>query len=271
MTKTAQHYCRLPNLFKVLLIVAIMGFSSKKVSQKFGLPSSGEHFTTDNLGNLFVIRKDNSIEKYDLNGQLNAKVNFKLQGNLTQFDASNPFELYAFYRDQQVLMVLDNLLSLITQMNFSDLSTGEISAACRSFDNGAWFFDSGEMKLKKMDKNGTVQLESLPFGTWTKKDWYPTRILDNDKYIFVYDPINGLALFDVFANYYKTVDLNQALDFQVKNNQIVYFNSPFLKSFNFKLLKTDTLYSSPRAKLVRNETNLFFIQTADSIVVKRYQ
>ncbi|MFT4522445.1 MAG: hypothetical protein ACI8ZN_001395 [Bacteroidia bacterium] len=253
----------------ILGLVVLTGFQKTTTKTTFSLPYTGSIYTTDNLGNLFIGRTDNSIEKYDLNGQLNARVNFKLYGKLTQLDVSNPFEIYAFYRDQQILLIMDNLLSVQQKINLSDYSIGEITAVCRSFDNGIWFFDSGTMRLKKMDKKGQVLIESMPFGSWTSAQWYPTKMIDNDKNIFVFDPSNGVAIFDVFCNYYKLVPLSKTLDFQVRKSKILYFEWPYLKSFDIKYLKTDSLYFSSSAKNIRSETNLFFVERSDSIFVKK--
>ncbi|MFT5725245.1 MAG: hypothetical protein ACI9JN_002369, partial [Bacteroidia bacterium] len=182
----------------------ILSSFSNSVTSKTFVPFSGNFFTTDNLGNLFLIQSDNSIEKYDSDGKLLTVGNFKIYGTLSQLDVSNPFEIYGYYADQQTLLVMDNMLNIRAEISMSDISTGEVSAAARSFDNGIWYFDASSMKLLKAGKNLKTQIEGVPMGTWTTEVWRPTQILDNEKNIFVHDSSNGICLFDVFGNYYKS-------------------------------------------------------------------
>src|SRR6478672_5274711 len=95
-------------------------------------------FTTDNLGNIFVISPTNDIEKYDKNGLKTATANFKVLGNITSIDASNPFEIYVFYRDQNKILYLDNLLNLRGETDLESIGVSQCAAVARSFDNQIW-------------------------------------------------------------------------------------------------------------------------------------
>lgn len=233
------------------------------------IPFKGKFFTTDNLGNLFLIGKDNSIEKYTADGKLQTVANFKIYGNLSQLDVTNPFEIYAFYYDQQTLLILDNMLSLRAEISLSDVSNSEISAAARSFDNGIWYFDASSMKLFKTNKSLETKVESVPMATWTKQDWYPHQILDNDKNIFVNDSTNGISIFDVFGNYYKTLDIMGLNDFQVKKNKVFFFKDQYLQSYDFKLFRTDTLAFDSLARHIRIENNTLYSWRNDSLYIEK--
>ena len=228
---------------------------------------SGKFFTTDNLGNIFLVQSDNSIEKYDQKGNRKAVVNFKIYGNISQLDVSNPFEIYCYYADQQVLLILDNLLNVRAEIDMTDISTGEVSAAARSFDNGIWYFDASSMKLLKATKNLVTQIEGVPMGTWTKQVWKPTQLLDNEKNIFVHDSANGICLFDVFGNYYKSLDITGLIDFQVKKNKIIYFQQPHLISYDYKLFRSDTLYTDSVATMIRTNNTTYYNWVNDSLKI----
>ncbi len=231
------------------------------------IPFSGKFFTTDNLGNVFLVQSDNSIEKYGADGNRVAVVNFKIYGSLSQLDVTNPFEIYCYYADQQVLLILDNLLNVRAEIDMTDVSTGEVSAAARSFDNGIWYFDASSMKLLKATKNLATQIEGVPMGTWTKDVWKPTQLLDNEKNIFVHDSANGICLFDVFGNYYKSIDIKGLLDFQVKKNKIIYFEKPHLVSYDYTFFESDTTYIDSLAKMVRTNNGKIYSWVSDSIQI----
>ena len=231
---------------------------------------SGKFFTTDNLGNLFLVTRDNSIVKYDQTGAVKARVNFKIYGEISQLDVSNPFEIYAYYRDQQTVSILDNLLSLHSTISLNGVSTGEISSACRSFDNGLWYFDAGNMKLRKTDKSLNTKQEGLPFATWTNLVWNPKQMLDNEKYLFVNDSSQGIAVFDVFANYFKTIPITGINDFQVKKNEVYFYQDSLLQRYNFNYRRYDTLLYQPGCKNLRIDAGNLFRWQNDTMYVEPF-
>lgn len=251
------------------MILLVSGFRTES-PQKTIIPFKGKFFTTDNLGNIFLIKHDNSIEKYDANGKKLAVVNFKIYGNISQLDVTNAFEIYAYYADQQTLLILDNMLNIRAEISLSDISTGEVSAAARSFDNGIWYFDASSMKLLKASKNLKTQIEGVPMGTWTTEVWKPTQILDNEKNIFVHDSSNGICLFDVFGNFYKSIDITGLSDFQVKKTKLMYYQDPYLIRYDYKFFKNDTLYTHKNAMNIRTENKTIFCWANDSLQIIKY-
>jgi hypothetical protein len=73
---------------------------------------AGSIISSDNLENLYIITPTNDIIKYNKNGIKLATANFKVLGNISSIDASNPFEIYVFYRDQNKIIFLDNMLNM---------------------------------------------------------------------------------------------------------------------------------------------------------------
>ncbi len=251
----------------IICYITCISFVSN--SSKTILPFKGKFFTTDNLGNLFLVKQDNSIEKYSPSGNRLMVGNYKIYGDITQLDVSNPFEIYAYYGDQQTLLILDNMLNLRSEINMADISTGEVSAAARSFDNGIWYFDASSMKLLKSNKKLATQIQGVPMGTWTKQVWKPTHIIDNEKNVLVLDSNNGICIFDVFGNYYKNIELTGVHDFQVKKSQITYFTDSLLVRYDYKLFKSDTLFQSVQAKSVRIENSTLYIWRNDSLEIRQ--
>lgn len=252
----------------LLAVFALLAFEAGP-SMTYTVPFSGQFFTTDNLGNLFLVQKDNSIEKYNAQGQKTSLANFKIYGNLSQLDVSNPFEIYAYYHDQQILLILDNQLSLRAEIDMTEVSTGEVSAAARSFDNGIWYFDASSMKLLKANKKLEHKIEGAPMGTWTRETWNPQQILDNEKNVFLHDSIRGICIYDVFGNYYKTLEFKGLNDIQVKKNTVIYFTENRLLRYDFKRFNTDTLAQDSLAKMMRYEQNTLYSWKNDSIYIQK--
>ena len=74
----------------------------------------------------------------------------KYQTSLKLFiDAGNPLEIYVFYKDQNKLVYFDNMLNYRGETDlYKTLGVNNIQAVCRSYDNGFWFFDPDNFKLK---------------------------------------------------------------------------------------------------------------------------
>ncbi|MCB9262508.1 MAG: hypothetical protein H6607_09055 [Flavobacteriales bacterium] len=242
-------------------------FESPTAKKTIAIPFSGKFFTTDNLGNVFFVQKDNSIEKLNKDGKIVAKTNFKIYGNLTQLDVSNPFQIYAYYRDQQTLLILDNMLGLQHEINMAEMSTSEIASAIRSFNNNIWCFDAASMKLKRVTFLLNTEAESQPFGLWTTEKWNPQMMLDNETNVFVYDSVQGFSIFDEFGNYYKSIDIKGLSQFQVKKENILWYKNHTLSSYNYKYFKTDTLAIDSFASCVRLEENQLYSWKNDTLKI----
>src|ERR1700761_3292099 len=65
-------------------------------------------FNTDNLGNIYVITKDNLLEKLDANGDSIAVFNdVRHFGKIWTIDVTNPLKILVFYREFATIVVLD--------------------------------------------------------------------------------------------------------------------------------------------------------------------
>jgi hypothetical protein len=188
--------------------------------------------TTDNLGNLFVISPTNDIEKYDKNGHKLATANFKVLGNISSIDANNPFEIYVFYRDQNKILFLDNLLNLRGEVDLESIGISQIACMGRSGDNQIWLVDMGDLKLKKYSKDLKLILESAAINTLPfMESINPEKILDINNAVLILN--NGsIYEFDIFANYTKLKLTDSISMFQYVNEKIFYKVKNEFKWFN---------------------------------------
>ena len=231
------------------------------------IPYEGEYFTADNLGNLFLVSKRNDLIKVNSKGEVLAKVNFKVYGKLESLDVSNPFELYAFYKEQQFVLILDNMLSVLAKLDLSDISNGEVTAVCRSYDNQLWLFDASRTKLMKYDKTLNATEESLPFATWSSEKWKPHYMIDNEQHLILLDSIQGVAVFDAFANYFKRIQFLKKPDIQVEASRIYYRSDSLIVGYDYKLFQSDTARVPFTFNQYRITKNRLYIQNAKAIQV----
>ena len=166
----------------------------------------GSTISSDNLENLYIITPTNDIVKYNKNGQKLATVNFKVLGNISSFDAGNPFEIYVFYRDQNKIIFLDNMLNIRGECDLESIGISQIACIARSSDNQIWLFDMSDQKLKKYSKDLKLLNESASLNNFTVGNEINPSISNS---IYVYN-----------KSMLKMEKINQTLPFGTKGIRI---------------------------------------------------
>jgi hypothetical protein len=151
-------------------------------------------------------------------------------------------ELYLFYREMNAIVFLDNNLAYRGKLNFSDAGITQASAIARSYNNTIWVFDQGDLQLKNLNKEGNlIQASGNVLQFAQSKNLNPSLIIDNGSRVFVNDSTEGILVFDVFANYIKTIPIKLKEEFKILNDELFYRNGNNLISYRFSTLQRDTL------------------------------
>lgn len=146
-------------------------------------------FTINKLGQIYAVHKDNSITKFNTQGNEVMTRNLKVQGNLHSLDATNVFDILLFYKDLNTIITADNLLNQRNLINFNEndfSGTRLISAASRSFDNKIWVFDIISQRLLKVDGLGKIELQSSSLPNQTQLNDVH-HIIESSPHVFLID------------------------------------------------------------------------------------
>lgn len=184
----------------------------------------GNSFTTDNLGNWFVINNDQLIRYRSPEREPYIYSNKRL-GNITSVDASNPLKIIVFYRDFSKIVFLDNTLSENgAAITLQDFDLDQTSVVCTSYDNGFWVFDQQNFLLIRFDKqlNETVRIKNLHL--IVNRAVEPNFMIEYDNRLYMNDPQSGILIFDIFGTYYKTIPIKKLVRFQVIGKYISYLD-----------------------------------------------
>lgn len=230
-------------------------------------------FTTDKLGNCFVITPKNDILKFDQTGKKLAEVNFKVMGDATLIDAGNPLEIYVFYKDQNKLVYFDNMLNYRGETDiYKSLGVTNIMSVCRSYDNGFWFFDPDNFKLKKADKAGNLLSESTNLAGISDTVLSPQMMMDDGQRVYVKSNNDRLLVFDILGNFIKVIPLEKFSSFQTRENNIVYatVNEVFVynpstfekESYGLSLNK---MFEGKSFLKIRLENSIMYLQDSGAI------
>ncbi len=215
------------------------------------IPIDAKDLQTDRLGNLYLVSQTNQLYKYSVEGKLLSTLNYKYLGNITSVDASNPLEIYVFYKELNLVVFLDNNLAYRGEMRLNDVGIGQSAAIARSYDNGIWVFDLADLQLKRMTKDGQNLQTSGNIRQYIANNSSVINMYDNNERVFVNDSANGILVFDVFASYIKTLPIKGCTEIKVIGEELFYEQHHQLYKYELKTFRT-LVYNIPEASLVKD-------------------
>lgn len=159
-----------------------------------------KNFETDNLGNIYLVMQGNQIKKLNAKGDSVGLYNdVKRYGSIYAVDANNPLKLLVYFKDYSTIVVLDRFLSVRNVIDLRKQNILQVKAIANSYDNNIWLYDELDSKLKKIDDNGNVLLESTDFRQIFDVVPSPTALFDRDGQLYMYDAKLGLMVFDYYG------------------------------------------------------------------------
>lgn len=268
-----------PQLFKIpMLFLLLTAQSTYAQSDSFRLlrrfRSDVVQLAVDNLDNIYVISSTGQLKKYDARGDLSAVYNqVKRFGKLHAIDVTNPLKLLLFYKDFSTVVVLDRLLTLRAAVDLRKLNIIQTSAVGVSYDGNIWLFDAYENKLKKIDEQGTLLLETPDFRNVFADAIQPQQILDQNGTVYVYDAANGLYLFDYYGAFKKKLPVTGWQHIAVWNHYITGIQDNHFQFFNTATLLSGmrTLpVAQPPLQNIHIAGNKLFYWGNDSVSIYNY-
>lgn len=231
--------------------------------------------TTDNLDNLYLVSTNGQIKKLDARGDsvavYNQQKNF---GALTSLDVSNPLKLILFYKDYSTVVTLDRWLSSQSTLDLRRSGTLQPTAVGLSNDNLLWVFDGWDNKLKKVDEQGRVLLETSDFRSFFSPAIAPQQIMTENGWVYLVDSVQGIFVFDNYGTYQKKLAFPIAGTVAVSKQLIVYAEPAAVVlydpvSFREKRLLYPALFSA--YKHVHTTANKLVLWSDDEVVIYRFR
>lgn len=187
-----------------------------KISLIEKLSTQVKDFTTDNLGNIYLLTATNQIKKLNEKGDSIAVYNdVRRYGKVYSIDATNPLKVLVYYKDFSTIIILDRLLNVRSTVDLRRQNILQARAITTSYDNNVWVFDELDSKLKKIDESGKVLLESTDYRQVFDSVPTPTAMYDRDGQLYMYDPAKGLFVFDYYGGKKNNFQILHLADLQV--------------------------------------------------------
>lgn len=233
------------------------------------LKINAKFMQTDNLGNLYVVTQTNQLNKYGRNGKLLGTLNYNYTGSITQIDASNPMQIFVFYRELNKVIYIDNNMAYRGEIDLNKANIIQATSIARAYDNNLWVFDLGDLQLKKINDKSAVEQTSGNVRQYVNKDVAVCGVYDNNDRVFVLDSINGILLFDVFGSYLKTIPIKGISDVKVSTKNIYYYHDGNINQYNWQtsLGSSFSMPDTARVQKMSIEKERLYIQKPDSIYI----
>lgn len=232
-------------------------------------------FTTDELGNAYALQGDELL-LFGPNGDRLARNSVKTLGGITHIDAFSSLKPMIFSRSQGMLATLDNTLSVQGDpISLPRNGFPQVSLACASVQNCFWLFDDRLLQLTRVD----AQLRAVT--TTGRLDQmlgffpHPTFMVEEDGWLYLCDPENGVLVFDLFGGYVRTLPIIGARTIEVRAGTVISLKDGVLQTYDQKSFSTELPVTwlcgkdVPRALDVRIEQGRLYALFEDRIVIAR--
>lgn len=224
-----------------------------------------QFITTDKLQQLYVVDQENDLVKYDAEGKELFRYSNNTLGELGHVDATDPFNVLIYYPDFLNVYTLDRTLNLTGEFNLQSLGLLGTQAIGMSNDNQMWLYDENVFKLRKIDRNGEVLLESNDLGLSLGESVSPNFVVERENWVYLNVPSKGVLVFDNFARYNKMINIKTE-HFQIWEGHLVYKEGTKLFAFHLKSLLTKEIKTEAKIKPEDNiclRRNLMFVDRAE--------
>lgn len=231
-------------------------------------------FTTDELGNLYVLR-GNDLDLYDRHGRHMGHNSLNSFGPISGIDAFYSLKPMIFSGAQGQLATLDNTLS------FQGAPTSlvrhgytQVVLACSSVQNRFWFFDDRDLALKRVDGRLSEVANTGRLDQLLSFSPQPVYMEESEGRLYLVDPVNGVLVFDLFGTFVRTLPIKGVRRVQVRDGMVWYVAHGRLERYDMRSFLTEDVAWPPgsapaAAGDARIEQGRIYRQTPDGMLVDR--
>lgn len=225
-------------LFGLVFLLWVMSLGSgaqTTVTFYKSLEQESDLFTTDPIGNIYLVKNRNVLVKYSPDGDSLAVFNEVVYGKISRIDAINPLRVLVYYADYGRIVILDNMLSQKNVLNLRKINRYNIPCIANSADGNIWLMDAGTGELLKIDDRLDIKFQS-PLRNILDFAVMPVGMQESNRELYLVDTANGVLHFDRFGFYVNKYP------FYSSSVQVLYPYILFRSDSTFHSYETKTLY-----------------------------
>jgi len=209
----------------ILSVLITQGASAQRASDFVLSKTIGgdfADFAVDNLGNIYVLNKDNQLKKLSPNGDSLAIFNdVRRFGKVSSIDVTNPLKIVVYYREFTMIIELDRFLNIVNTIDLRKLNILQAKAVGLAYDNNVWVYDELDAKLKRIGDDGSLVDQTTDFRQLFDSTPDPSVLRDQGGYVYLYDTIKGVYIFDHYGALKTHIVLPGWKDFDVLDKSML--------------------------------------------------
>ncbi len=230
-----------------------------KADRFIGVDSFDHFYYT--IGNTLYKKTPNKVYSYN---------NIQL-GTITTVDLSNPLKIVLFYRDFNVMILLDNRLNeLSDRINFSTESYAKnVAFVSISSNNNIWLYslDDNILTLWNYESKKTI-FDTQPLSLY-EKEFEATNQISTYEYCWLISQ-GSVLLFNEYGSFIKSIKSNAIKQFQPYLNGYLFADTDNVYYKNLENNQKEVLRVNQGHKIdnfMRVKNNLYFF---DANVLYKY-
>jgi len=198
------------------------------------LPIEGRLMTTDDLGNIYVVKNDNTLFRYNEDGDSTGLYRSVLSGEMSSIDVRNPLMPMLFFSQLNKVVLLDRMLSRKNELDLTKTQAyGNVNVAM-SADGQIWVFDAFNSRLRKVNEAYEDMIEPNDLRQQINHTIAPVQMTESDRLLYVSDSTYGLYVFDNYGSLAQQFSFVGLGKFQLLNHQIITLNGNELNIYNLQ-------------------------------------
>lgn len=239
----------------ILLLIAICFFScgvAKEISTPISISNTHDiniaidNVYLDNLDQLHIVDRKGTLTRFTQNLKILYKYSDNTLGSIQHIDVNNPLKTLAYHRDYGIISYLDNTLALIRKANLQDWGYNDVTTIASSNDGNIWLYDPAKNQIIKINDTGKIKLSTNNLNDYRLEDLNPTKIVERNNKVFVYDQQYGIIIFDNLGQYLKVLPIKDIKNFQTDGKNIYIFQNNSIKIYTIRLLEESTIPLEPK-------------------------
>jgi hypothetical protein len=151
-------------------------------------------------------------------------------------------------------------------ISLENLGLEQTSLVCTSVNNSFWLFDKQNNSLLRFNEksNQLVKIDNLK--RILDLDLKPNFLKEKNNYLYLNCPDEGILVFDMYGSFLKTIPIKNLIEFDVQNENIIYFKDNYLNEYKTKTFSTNhKFFKDSLLKTVYWQGNYFYNVYQDSV------
>lgn len=227
-----------------LFLLCLLPFSALAADSLLAvIPAKGRLMATDELGNVYLLRTDNTLTRFNPNGDSTAFYRSRYNGDIAQIDATNPLRVLLFYPQQKKIVVLDRMMAKKSELDLRQYRSFMPTAISTTPEGNIYVYDYLEARLFQISESGAKELLSGSNDLRQELGFVPeiNFMILRDRRLYLADSSRGVFVFDNYGTYVQALPLTGIRALQVFGKQLVYRQGEELIAYNTDNFSTQQL------------------------------